>query len=382
MKKTTMKRYIGSLLLLGLVAATQALAEDAPAGSGVNRPVSSREIEQLNLQISSESRSSVEALGEYHTETGDINNRLDFWRAGGRLNYRASGATMLYLRGVETNYRTTNNILNERGLNFTGGVKHSISEGTSVQVELGGTRFSTSATTVNASGTLRHQTSGGSALYVTGSRTNVEESLLSAAGVRPGSGTFAGDPVGLVMDNRVVAGGRWQATRRLDFSAEGGGGVRNGRGIESNALKAASAGAGFNLLSTGDDRAVSLVRVAYGLDYFGFEKDLFGFGSASLPGARVSEPGGMGGYFSPAAYVSNVARFELQGRPHPHVEYHLAAFAGAQDYTGSKTRQASGFAGSVTFHLGERFSLPITYARDNFGPFTQQSVFFRLVARL
>jgi hypothetical protein len=377
MQNKHMKIHIGSLLLLGLLAAAQAIAQDGSAGSGVNRPVSSREIEQLNLTISSESRSSVEAIGEYHTETGDINNRLDFWRAGGRINYRATGGTMLYLRGAQTNYITTNNIRNERGLNFTGGLKQTLSEDTTFQAEFGGTRFSTGATTVNASGSLRYQTSGGSALFVRGSRTNVEESLLSAAGVRPGAGL---DPVGLVMDNRVVAGARWQATRRLDFSAEGGGGVRNGRGIESNNLKVAGAGAGYNLLSTGDDRAVSLVRVGYGLDYFGFEKDLFGFGSASLAGN--AGPGRMGGYFSPEAYVSNVARFELQGRPHPRFEYHASAFVGAQDYTGSKTRQASGFNGSVTFHFSDRFSLPLTYARDNFGPFTQQSVYFRLVARL
>lgn len=393
-----------SCLLLVLLAATRGVAPaesgDASADSGINRPVSSREVEQLNLQISDASRSSVEAIGEYHTETGDLNDRLDFWRFGGKLNYRTGGGSSFYVRAVQTQYMTTNHFLDENGFNVTGGFKASLSDAVTAQFELGATRFSTSASTVNGMGSLRYHTSGGSAIYVTGSRTNVEETLLSAAGVRTAAGPFAGQVVGLVMDNRGVAGGSYQMTPKFDLFAEGGVGERTGRNIESNFMKIANAGAGYNLLSLPDDNALSLVRASYSLEYFGFEKNLWGFGGASLqtahgspmdlaligsdgisPAANGYEPG-VGGYFSPQAFVSNVGRIEIQGHPHPRLEYRLAGFLGGQDYTGSAVRQAHGLSASATVHLNDRFSVPVTYVRDNFGPFTQQSVFFRLIARI
>lgn len=359
-----------SFLLCAAFAATQiilpAAENESETGSGVHRSVSSREIEQLHQQISDSSRSSVEAIGEYHTESGDINNRLDFLRFGGRFNYRPGGGTTYYIRAAETQYKTIGNYLNQNGFNATGGVKTSLSDSVTLQVEGGGTRFSTSASTVNAMGTLRYKTSGGSEIYGTGSRSNVEETLLSATGIMA-----AGKLTGLVMDNRAVGGARYQVTPRFDLFAEGGAGTRQGRNIESNPFRAANGGAGYNLLSRGDDSALSLVRASYSLDYFGFDKDLFGFSGLSA-----------GGYFSPHDYVANVGRIEMQGRPHQAFEYRVSAFMGSQDYTGSPLRQASGFSGTATFHLGDRYSVPVTYVRDNFGPFTQQSLFFRLIARL
>lgn len=366
-----MKRHLCSFVIAGLLAAAPGIAGENSEDSATHRPVSSREIEQLNLQIASASRSSVEALGEYHTETGDVNERLDFWRYGGRFNYRHTAATLLYLRAVGTDYMTIGHLRDARGLNFTGGLQHKLSEATSAQFEIGATHFSTGASTVNATGTLRHQISDGLEFHLTGSRANVEETLLSAAGVKAAAGPHAGQLVGLVMDNRGTAGVHYQATRQLDFSAEGGLGLFDGRNVETNFVKAAGAGAGYNLLATPEDSVINLVRASYSLDYFGFDKDLSGF---ALQRA--------GGYFSPAAYVSNVARIELRGRPHPRLEYGVAGFLGAQDYTNSPVRQARGVAASMTAHFGERFSLPVTYVRDNFGPFTQQSLMFRLVARM
>lgn len=390
------------IALLALACCTWRLtaSDTSDQESGMNRPVTSQEINQLKQEISDSSSSNIQGIFEYHAENGDLNNRLDFWRYGGQLNYLWKPSTTVYLRATGTSYTTIGGVLDERGFNGTGGIRTSFSETVDLQLEAGGTHFSTDSTTVNAAGTLRFKASGGSSLYVTGSRTNVEESLLSATGIRPTVGPFAGKLVGQVMDNRAVGGGLLKLTQRLDVFAEGGGGARTGHNVDTNSFRTSSAGAGFNLIADSEESSLSLVRASYGLDYYGFAHDLLGYGGASLTdrrgrpvpisllgGDRISPlalPGnpGVGGYFSPQAFVSNLGRLEFRGRPHPNVQFDVSGFVGAQDYTGSPSRLANGFFGSLTLRLSDRFSVPVTYVYDNFGPYTQHSLFARLAVML
>jgi Cellulose synthase operon protein C C-terminus (BCSC_C) len=235
--------------------------------------------------------------------------------------------------------------------------------------------------------------------YATASRSNVEESLLSSAGIRPVAGPFAGQLVGAVMDNRVVVGGSHGLPWKLDLFAEGGAGNRAGENVDSNFFKTASGGIGCNIVASASDQALSLVRFSYSLDYFGFANNRLGYGGASLldqqdqpvplsslggdgisPDPSSSNPG-VGGYFSPERFISNTFRADLRGRPDKAFEYRLSAFVGSQSYTGASTRKAHGVSGSLVFHIGDRFSLPVTYLADNFGPFNQQTLLARLVVK-
>jgi hypothetical protein len=388
------------LFLLASGAGRLSAADESDQRSGINRPVTSQEIDQLKQDISDSSSSNVQGIFEYHAENGDLNNRLDFLRYGGQINFRWNPDTVVYFRATHTSYLTIGGALDEHGFNGTGGVRTSLSEAVDLQVEAGYTRFSTDSSTVNALGTLRYKASSGSTLYATASRTNVEESLLSATGIRPIFGPFAGQLVGQVMDNRAVGGGLLKLTRRFDISAEGGGGARTGHKIDTNGFRTVSAGAAFNLIADSEESSLSLVRASYGLDYYGFDEDLFGYGGASLSDRRgrpipipllgadgispLALPGhpGVGGYFSPQAFVSNVGRLELRGRLHPNVQYDVSGFVGKQDYTGSPARLANGFFGSVTLRLSDRFSIPVSYGYDNVGPYTQQSLLARLAVKL
>jgi len=187
---------------------------------------------------------------------------------------------------------------------------------------------------------------------------------------------------------------------RFELFGNGAAGARTGQNIESNFFKQAGGGVGYNIYSSPDNAPVTLLQASYVLDYFGFDKDLLGFGGVSLlasrgrpvslgqlggdrvsPVAAAGRPG-VGGYFSPARFVSNVGRLELQGRPDKYFEYRLAGFIGAQSFTGSDMRQAAGGSATISLRLSDRFSFPLTYLRDNVGPFTQQSLLFGLVARL
>ena len=387
-----------SVCFLTMFHVVGAWAQSTEPNPGLDRPVTTQELDQLKRKIADDTRSNIEGIFEYHTETGDLNNRLDFYRAGARLNLKLTPATLLQIRGTHTPYSTENGFLTERGTNLTLGIRSQITEGTSLDLEAGGTSFTTDGRTINALAAFG-VSPGNLKLRFTGSRSNVEESLLSTAGLRPVTGPFAGTLVGLVMDNRFVADGSYQLLQNADVFASGGIGAREGSNVELNWFQTVGGGGGYNFIARADDEPLRLVRASYTANYVRFDKDLSGFGGASLvdrqnrvvPLSRLgtdlispdAAPGraGVGGYFSPRNNFNHVIRGDIGGRFNPNVEYQVAGFIGSQYYTGSPRRSVNGFSGTVTFWLTDRYSFPVTFVRDNFGPYTQQSLFAQLIAR-
>jgi cellulose synthase operon protein C len=338
--------------------------------SGVLRPVRQQEIDRLKRQIDDDTLSGVEAITDYHTETGDLNNRLDSLRYGGRLNLKFGSSSVFQFSGTRTSYMPTTGVLDQQGTNFTAGVHSKISEGIDGHFEAGATRFSTDTTSINALATLTYNPSDKGRVYVTASRSNVEESLLSMTGTRPGTGPFAGQLVGRVMENRFVAGTSLRLDRGFDVFGEGGAGTRAGSNVPSNFFKTIGGGVGYGVLSRSDDQLLSLVRAAYELNYFGFNDNRSGFSGATV-----------GGYFSPNNFLSNIFRVEVKGAYGANLSYSASAFFGSQNYTGSPARLAKGLSGTATMALTERVSLPVTYVIDNFGPFRQQTLLARLAVK-
>jgi len=395
--KTTVVAYLALFVVFGIGRSLGQSSTDDPS---INRPVTQAELDKLKHEIEDDSDSSLEAIAEYHNESGDLNERLNFWRYGGRLTYRPSSATSLYLRGIRTQYMTLGSIFGGAGTNFSAGYKGHVSESTDLQLEGGATHFNTASTTINAFAGLNFRPSDQTTVYVNGTRSNVEESLLSATGLRPVVGPFAGHLVGLVMDNRFTGGLSQKLPHSFDAFAEGGFGNRTGSSIESNFFRDARAGVGYDAVAgSTDETGVTLVRISYQLNYFGFDKNLFGYGGASLLDARgrpvpptalgsdgispssTSTQGAVGGYFSPQYFVSHVGRVDLQGNTDSGFRYSLSAFVGSQSYTASNPSLLGGISATVEVPFSEKLSLPITYTRDNFGPFTQQSILGRLVIK-
>jgi hypothetical protein len=234
--------------------------------------------------------------------------------------------------------------------------------------------------------------------YLTGSRDNVLASLLSTTGLRPVVGPFAGQLVGRVMENRVVFGGSSKLPANFDVFGEGGVGTRSGSNVPSNFFQMLGGGVGYTVLSRTGGDPLGLVRVGYENRYFGFTDNRFGFGGASLlsrTGVPISptrlgsdlispNPGagpGVGGYFSPQNFDSNLFRAELRGGSDSSLSYNVSGFIGTQDYTGSTLSRTNGVAGTITVGLTERIAMPISYTVDNYGPFTQQSLFARFIVR-
>ncbi|HSD27881.1 MAG TPA: hypothetical protein VLL75_11305, partial [Vicinamibacteria bacterium] len=198
-----MRRLLCALALL-LAAASAARAQPKPAGpkDQAPKPVSSEEIERLRREIESESRSSLELLFDGHTETGGLNDKLQFLRFGARLNLER-GSTTWRLTARHTPYTTEDDVVQESGTSLSLGARGRRSERVDYEWELGAVRFSTERwdgtglvkLTVRSSDRLRYS--------VGASRVLVEESMLSAVGLHPVVGPFAGERVGAVTDNRV-----------------------------------------------------------------------------------------------------------------------------------------------------------------------------------
>lgn len=395
-----LRASILSAALLGALLVPQRGLAQLDKEPSIHRAVSPEELERLKRQIAEETRSNVELLGDYHYESGDLNNRLDFWRTGARLNYKWKPTTRFYLSGVETRYMTQDDSYNGWGTNLTLGVRSALSDAVQIQTELGGTYFSTETTSVNGLASINFAPTDTVNLYVTASRSNVEESLLSATGLRPKTGPFARELVGQVMETKGVAGGTVKLPYRFDAFAEGGVGTRDGSHVGSNFFGQARGGVGYDVISGVGDRSLSFLRVSYQLHYFGFEDDRLGFGGASLltssgqtvhPSLLGSDgisphpgPGnpGVGGYFSPQYFIANTGRVDLAGRLVEALGYRASGFVGAQNYTDSSTTGVYGFSVSLDYALSDRFSIPVTLLYDNLGPFDQLGLSVKLVIKL
>jgi hypothetical protein len=387
------------ILGLVLVAATPPLARAQQAGTASEepRPVTSEEIARLRAEIEHETRSSVELLFDQHGESGDVNNELSFLRYGVRFNVKRGSDTTFHLSVRRTPYAMQGDVIKESGLSFALGARSKRPEGSEYQWELGGTRFSNDTWDLTGLLSVTRQASDQLRYTVGASRSHVEDSMLSVAGLLPTVGPFAGERVGAVTDNRGTVGLAWQLPSQFDVVGEVALGARIGSQVGTNAFVRAGGGPGWNVVARDPENAVSFVRLGGWVEYFAFADDRLGYGGVSLidrrgrpvpPEALGSdgippEPSptnpGVGGYFSPARFVGALARLEMRGRPSPSVEYSLSGSLGTQSFTGSDRSRAAGVAASLTLNRGGRVSLPLAFHWDDYGPFTQHLFQARLV---
>jgi cellulose synthase operon protein C len=400
---------VASAVLLGVMllaapalAQTDSILAQMDKEQSIHRPVTPEELERLKRQITEDTRSSIEGLGLFHYESGNLNERLYFFRAGAGLDYRWRPSTRFYVNLVETRYLTQDADYNGWGTNLTFGLASALTDAVRIQAELGATYFSSTGTAnVNGLASVSYSPTDPLRLYVTASRTYVEESLLSATGLRPRTGPFADDLVGQVMETKGVAGVTYKLPLGFDVFAEGGGGVRNGHHVPVNPFGQARGIAGYNAISGPPEKPLSYLRLSYQLNYFGFADDRSGFGGASMltadgqqtirpeflgsdgisPNPTANNPG-VGGYFSPSYFVSNILRVDLAGRLIDPLTYRVSAFGGIQNYTDTATQGAFGFAALVDYALTDRVSVPASFVFDNLGPFNQLTVMVKLVIKL
>jgi len=385
---------IGAALAFALGAAASLAAQ----GTKPEKPVTPKEIEKLKRQIEREKLSRFELVFDSHDESGDLNNRLTYWRYGARL-YLNRGETTWFLTASRTAYATPQDVLTANGTNVGLGASRPWGDHFEAQLELGTSFLEGDTVTFNGLASLTAKPNEKLRYGVSLGRMSVDESFLSAVGLTPVVGPFALSRVGPVMENRLAVNGSYRFPRQIDLFAEAALGSRSGNNIGSNSFRRAGGGIGYNPVARGEEEALSLVRLSAALFYFGFDDDRFGFGGASLldtayepvplellgsdglPTVPTPETPGTGGYFSPHRFVSRLVRLDVRGKPSSFFEYRAGLFVGSQSYTGSDSRRAGGVALDAILHPGNRFSLPLSLVWDDVGPFEQHTFSARLVAR-
>jgi hypothetical protein len=144
---------------------------EAQENSANQNTVRQQDIDRLKHQIEGDTRSSVEAIMDYHAESGDLNNRLNYFRYGGRLNLKVGSASTFQLTGTRTDYQPRSGVFDQEGTNFTAGFATKLAETVDAHIEGGATRFSTDTTTLNAFGSITYRPSDLGRLYVNAGRT-------------------------------------------------------------------------------------------------------------------------------------------------------------------------------------------------------------------
>src|SRR5262249_6430674 len=283
-----LRRRLAFVLRLAGAGTRGALAQTKPAGPVKEepKPVTPEEIQRLRREIERQTRSSLEALFDGHTENGDLNNELRYLRVGARLDLKRGSTRSFQITARYTSYTTQDDVVQESGASLVLGARNRPSDRLEYEWELGALHFSNE--TWNGTGRARVAVHASDSFrYSVGaSRSLVEESMLSAVGLFPVVGPFAGSKVGAVTDNRLSGGLTWQFRSRFDLVAEAAAGVYSGSNVGSNFFKRAGGGPGWNAIARAPEEPVSFLRLGAWFEYFGFDEDRLGYGGASLLDAR------------------------------------------------------------------------------------------------
>ncbi|HKC13328.1 MAG TPA: hypothetical protein VKI41_14955, partial [Vicinamibacteria bacterium] len=181
---------VSALLLVSVPIAAATAGEGGGAPPDPGPPVSRGDVDELRRQILEETQSSLEILLDVHDETGDRNSELDFVRYGARLHLRVRPTTTLFLSAQRTPYRTQDRAFSSTATGVTAGLRVRVSPRREWEAELSATRFGAGDWTLTGLAGVTFRPNDALRYAVFLQRTNVEESLLSVAGLRPVEGPF------------------------------------------------------------------------------------------------------------------------------------------------------------------------------------------------
>lgn len=383
------------LALLGFAVAEVRSNEQETEQPPGEEPVTPEEIEELRREIERGTRSSLEVLFDWNGDSGDLNNQLHVQRYGVRYNLKRESST-IEMRAWRVIYGTIDSVVEESGTGGAVAVRTKHSDRLESHFEIGALWLSSDTWLLTGLATLTVKPSEKAHYSVSFVRANVDESVLSAVGLRPVTGPFAEELVGAVLDNRVSVSGWHGLPARFDVYGEAAVGGRTGENAGTNEFARVAGGVGWNAVESRRAQLRSLRLSVFG-DYFGFSEDRLGYGGASLldeNGQPIpldalgsdgispnpsEENAGVGGYFSPARYTMVLGRIDARIRTRGSIQYELSGFLGRQSFTGASSRPARGLSFTLRLDPNGRLSVPVTFAWDNFGPFNQRTFRAHLV---
>lgn len=229
-------------------------------------------------------------------------------------------------------------------------------------------------------------------------RNKIEYSLLSAAGLRPIVGPFAGLLVGRTADNKFLSNISVRLPHRSYTYAGYNLGYVRGKNIPANPYQEGTAGIGSVVFSRPVTNLLNQIETGYGLYVASFKDDRSGYGGADLRFTPLGSDGispdpfpgnpGIGGYFSPNFILNN--RFLLNFRGNISkikLKYLLNGYIGTSNIreanlsSGTSTRLNFGGKAALGINEDGRVGLRTSYQIDNFQLVTQQLFLVNLILR-
>jgi len=221
-------------------------------------------------------------------------------------------------------------------------------------------------------------------------RFNVEETLLSAAGIKPDSGPFAGTLVGQAVNNKFKLIGY---TLRLPYDWFSYGsyslGTITGVNIADNSYSEGVLGVGKVLYTRPESRLVDLIMPEYTFYYAGYDKNMLGFGGVSLNSNPVGSDGispyaspFVGGYFSPEYLISNQLALHLRGAiDEINTKYYLIGFAGLQNVAHESMDMTWGAKIKLVYNEEGPLGLAIMYALEDYNVIMKHYIMAQILTR-
>lgn len=220
-------------------------------------------------------------------------------------------------------------------------------------------------------------------------RFNIEETLLSSAGIYPISGPFSGQLIGQAINDKFKLIGYTLRFPRAYFSYGSYSlGRVTGRSMTDNSYSEAVLGLGKVLHTRPEGALVDLVMPEYTFYYTGYDKDLFGFGGKNkfsnliqntLIGSDTVEPGG---YFSPDYLVSNQIAMHLRGTINNlNLWYYLIGSVGVQTVAENGTDFTWGAKARLIYNKNGPYGLAVTYAIEDYNVIMKHYLMAQLLTR-
>ncbi len=221
-------------------------------------------------------------------------------------------------------------------------------------------------------------------------RFNIEETLLSTAGIKPATGPFAGMLVGQAVNNKFKLFG-YTLRFPYDWFSYGSYSLGNisGINIADNSYSEGVIGLGKVLYTRPEGRLLDLIMPEYTFYYTGYDKNLLGFGGASLNSNPVGSSGIspftsplVGGYFSPEYLISNQIALHLRGTIKKlNTKYYLIGFTGLQNVANNSMDITWGARIKLTYNEEGPFGLAISYGIQDYDVIMKHYIMAQVLTR-
>lgn len=347
----------------------------------------------LRAEIKMLERPAVEPFFDIYHMSGNA-NAGKYFKIGGNGYYYIKPNLRLVGNASTVEYRNVTDIVGTRGTILMGGVEGKLTDHLGFQGAAGYEFFNNFYTdsVILAKGLLKWYPND-VVTWTGGYIRSLDEidSYMSAAGVIPTTGPFAGQLVGRIIDNKFVSDFAFKLPYK--FYAYGGFrlGYKYGSNSPVNTYSEIPAGFGKVFYSAKETNFVNQVLLGYDCYYTAYGVDRSGFGGANLLYSPVGSDGGnpeptpgaagVGGYFSPTFFLANKFPLTIKGSiRESKLKYVVSGFWGLQTIQGQIgllglnnltpgtiiSYQYFGYSAGLRYNEKGKVSLALDYIFNNY----------------